>query len=126
MKRTPLVRKTPLKRATKCTLRKSKLKPMSRGKSLWMALYKEACSRDGKQADQDRHHPMGRVGEYLLCYVVISKEKHREIHDRAKWARDVGWILSPFDGRPYEPTEYRAWWIEQEYHWPAQFKRPIS
>lgn len=70
------------------------------------------------------HHPMGRMGKYLLCWVWITRERHELIHLFGKQSRSIHWLLKPYDGKPYDPMEPRAWPAWAEAHWPEEFRRP--
>ena len=122
MKRTPLKRKTPLRGGGK-PLRKSRLKPMSKEKLSWKRQYWERCSKDGRKLYESRHHPYGQQNAFILCYVIIPFHLHDKIHAKAQWAREVGWLQGPFEGRPYDPSAHRPWSIAQEDHWPAEYRR---
>ena len=135
MKKTPLKRFSSLKRGTK-GLKKSRLAHVSKKKKAWQALYSEAkakfgpkvrCAQSGllmHRHECDPHHPMGQQGEYILCFVWISKWFHRQVHDFGTQSRELGWLLAPYEGRAYDSKEPRPWKPEFESHFPEKFKRP--
>lgn len=105
MKRTPIKRRTPLKR-------KTPLARVSVTKATWRQLYR--LKRDGERklimtcADclgihkgdaMEPHHPGGQSGPRIMVFVWLCRGCHREIHDRATWARETGRLLPEFSGR---------------------------
>lgn len=148
MKKTPLVRRTPLKkslrrlRKTKIKthgfpkLKKAKLSQVSSAKKLWLKKYGDAKSSWGcyvRPADAslsiehkdacDPHHPFGRVGERILCFLWVTKQKHHDIHDNGTKARLHGWLHPPFWGMPLDLSIPRPWPIDYEESWPEKYKR---
>ncbi len=119
MKKTPLRRSSPLKRSTKCTLRKTRLKPMSKNKQGWVLLYKERPKMKGMES----HHVFGRLGNRMLAYLFITPELHKWIHANGREARRLGWLQGPYDGRPLDPNAPRPWDSECESSWPDEYKR---
>lgn len=118
-----LTRKKPLQRGTK-PLKRSRLKPMSREKRNYMRQYLEMCAKDGKTLYMDRHHPGGRRGILLLCYILIPSWKHQRIHgSERKQAMAEGWLNPAFEGRPFDHSWPRAWTPEMEAHWPEEYRR---
>lgn len=135
MKRTPLKRKTPMKRGCP-RLKKTKLKGMSDRKKEFESAYryaKFAAPSYVRTADKpfalerkdycDPHHPFGRVGDKILAFLWITKSKHEDIHDRGKKARADGWLHPPFWGMSLDPSWPRPWpeWAEEK--WPEKYKR---
>lgn len=119
MKRTHLIRRTPLRRGTK------RLARMSREKRAVQVRYDAMCFMDGKGRYADRHHPFGRHGLFLLCYIIRARELHDHWHGEGrKQAMRAGWLQPPFEGRPYDPAWPRPWAAEEEARWPEQFRRP--
>lgn len=77
------------------------------------------------RSEADPHHPFGRKGQYLLCFLWLSKAFHQNIHDHGTQSRALGWLQLPYSGGVYDPTEHRPWKAEFESHFPDQFKRPV-
>lgn len=102
------MKKSPLKR-------KSKLKPMSEAKKTWHRLYNEkkqkahmvqacaACAFPAIKWEMEPHHPKGRQGARIMCYVWLCGTCHQWIHDNGKLARERGMLLPEFDGRKSTP-----------------------
>lgn len=100
-RKTPLTRKTPLKRT-------GKLRPMSAKKKSMQTryrLYKENamqrqineqgcthCERCGNPGPVETHHTQGRIGENLLTFRLVCDACHRAIHANGKKAREEGWL----------------------------------
>ncbi len=135
MKRTPLVRKTPLRRSATCTLKKTKLKPMSSAKAEWKELYKERkrhftsfvrCAASGllmSKDDCEPHHPFGQVGARIMAFLWVSKAFHRQIHDFGKQAYTIGWLQPEFRGAMHDDNWPRPWSESHESGWPDLYKR---
>lgn len=101
MKRTPLKRKTPLKRS-------AAMNPMSPSKRAIQSRYKAAvrdamhaqigrigfvaCERCCKTAAVEPHHPEGRIGDKILIIRLICRKCHKWIHENTKQARLDGWL----------------------------------
>lgn len=119
MKRSPLIRRTPLKK-------------VSKKRRDWNALYREAhehdepyqhCAHCGIYQHKhflDRHHPHGRAGKWILEYVYLCGSflvaanksgcrKHVTIHDNGKQARKDGWLTEVYDGKPFDGSKTRPW-----------------
>lgn len=148
MKKTPLTRRTPLKRSQKPLkkqtewLRRCALKPRSTSKSAWEQRYQDAKVKDDTlQRPVDRpdlllhrtnrlrlhpHHPFARIGDAILAYVYITKEKHEWCHANSKEAREQGWLQGPYDGRPVNPEAPRPWPEKSEESWPEKYKRKLD
>lgn len=104
MKRSPLKRKTPLKRGKRLT-------PLSKSKKTWVDLYQmrksEAplelecadCTAPWMKWNMEAHHPAGRMGVNILRFVWLCPPCHRAIHHKSKWARQTGRLLPEFEGR---------------------------
>lgn len=102
MKRTALKRKTPMKRSRK------PLPRMSAKKAAWQPRYREMltearreqqqerghgyCRRCGRECDPEPHHIWGRIGAWILAFVLICRTCHRFIHDNPRKARETGWL----------------------------------
>ncbi len=112
MKRSGFIkRKTPMKRGT-CQLKRTRLKSQSTEKAKWAKLYIqkkkdgdpfvkcEVCKSIGTKGMFHPHHPLGRIGERILRFVWLCPMCHSEIHDNGKWAREQGYLMPEFDGRP--------------------------
>lgn len=122
MRKTPLNRRTPLRRGTK-GLAKSRLSRMSPEKKSWMALYRaqvEAeekagfvrCAESGELVRiefRERHHVCRRLGHRIMIYVYITKGLHRWIEDNVKKAIEIGWIRKEGEGYPKDPNQFRPW-----------------
>ena len=92
MKRTPLRRKTPIKRVSK--RRRAEMKDYSakREKLLTASPVCEVC----KRADStDVHHKKGRGRYYLRVdtWLAVCRTCHGRIHEYPQWARREGLIL---------------------------------
>lgn len=111
MKRSPIKRRTPLKRGTS-KLKRTPLARVSVTKATWRELYR--MKRDGERkpfmicadclgifpGDQmEPHHPGGQSKARIMVFVWLSRGCHKRIHDRATWARETGRLLPEFDGR---------------------------
>jgi len=120
MRKSPLKRKTQLKRSSK-TLRKKRINPVSADKGKWLKLYREMRAKDPTQLEA--HHPFARKKEALLAYVLVSREKHREIHDNGKEAYAQGWLQGPYYGWPIDPNHPRPWSVHEEFRWSEKYKR---
>lgn len=123
MRRTPLRRKTPLK-SKGGSLKKTRLKQVSKGKSKWLELYAKAKEANPPpKSGMDPHHPFGRIGERILCFVWISQDLHKRIHDNSSWAHEVGWLQPEFASRKSTGLEPRPWLKSEESNWPDKYKR---
>lgn len=124
MKRTQLRRRSGLKRGTS-TLKRTRLKQMSDAKTDWSKKYESAKAKHPPpMLGMEAHHPFGRIGERILCFIWVFRATHQAIHDRGIWAREVGWLQPPFDGRPMDNEYPRPWPKELECFWPPTYKRP--
>jgi len=108
MKRTPLKRKTPLKRGGN-GLRKTRLSPVSKARAAGLAVYRAlrafltphytCCARCEQNAWEDLHHPYkrgkGRKLWKLLCVMPVCRRCHDEIHSNENQAREDGWLVEP-------------------------------
>ena len=117
MKRTPLKRKSPIKKQGKKRAAANKLYSVKRRDFLYMRpicevwielsnlntrasnLLKGAIF-DGEigyrpEYSVDVHHKEGRAGEHFLddaTWMAVSRKAHRWIHDHPKQAREMGWL----------------------------------
>jgi len=107
MKRTPIKRKTPLKRGNK-PLKRTPLNPMSKNpnavakRSLYAknkATYMkdnprcEICARKGKL---DLHHKAGRTGDNytnIATFMAVCRMCHDWIHSHPKESREKGYLI---------------------------------
>lgn len=99
MKRSPLKRRTPLKRG-------SRLRPVSKKREGWLREYREAkknypfpaiCPVCGDRIDLsdhfDFHHPNTRkTKEDLLNFFPVHRGCHDLIHSNPNQARQNGWL----------------------------------
>jgi hypothetical protein len=122
MKSSSLKRKKPLKRS-KIPLKKSKLSPVSKKRNEWLGRYRISIKRDSalgwiamadcgywtQKIGLERHHPFGRSGKYIMIYCYINHSTHAKIHAESRWAREVGWLQGPYEGRPIDPNAPRPW-----------------
>ena len=104
MIRTPLQRKTSLKRRTK-------LKPVSAKKRDWNRLYADSkadaplemecadCGTPWMKWRMEPHHPAGRIGANIMRFVWLCRPCHLMIHHKSKWARETGRLLPEYEGR---------------------------
>jgi len=100
VKRTPLRRKTPLKRS-------GRLRPMSKDKAAWNRLYVEEkrkryeaqtadhgfnfCEHCNKPTQSlDPHHTQSRRNENILVFMLICRTCHDWIHAHPNAARELG------------------------------------
>lgn len=124
MKRSPLKRKTPLKRGNGHKLKKSKLRNVSTEKKKWNALYALSKLQNPAPSElSEAHHPLGRVGDRILCWIWVERGLHEWIHEKSKEARSMNWLLPEYDGRISTGFEKRPWKSGQESHWPDKYKR---
>lgn len=123
-KRTPLRRITPLKRGNGFKPKRNKIKPMSQKKAKFNALYALSKKMNPPEFEgMEAHHPMGRIGDRILCWVWVAPSLHQWIHDHATDARAKNWLLPEFDGNQSTGFEVRPWEDIFESHWPEKYKR---
>jgi len=106
VKRTAIIRRTPLKRGV------CRIKPRSEKRTKDEARYKQAkteyqlehpkcempgCSRSLLRGDLiDLHHKAGRNGPLLYCKKYFSsqcRQHHDYIENNLSWSRSNGWII---------------------------------
>tara|TARA_B100001093_G_scaffold504253_1_gene559790 strand:- start:25 stop:312 length:288 start_codon:yes stop_codon:yes gene_type:complete len=91
MKRTPLKRKTPLRRVSKARREASKIYLTLRQSFLADLPLCEVCE---KEKSTDVHHKKGR-GKYYLdvdTWLSVCRKCHDRIHVNPSWARENGFI----------------------------------
>lgn len=115
MKRTPLQRKTPMKRSTK-PMRRVSVKREEWNRRYLASIESDAdeqvCAITGMRAHKGhltRHHPKGRLNERIMFYFYVTASKHNEFHARGEWAREHGYILPEMSGRQSEPDTPNPW-----------------
>lgn len=114
MKRSTLVRKTPLKRTS---IRRASDKQRGR-----LAIYRimlaaarqevapcEKCRVIFPWGHLEPHHPFGRGGENLFKVVMVCKPCHSGIHAHANDAFAAGWLQPEYRHRPHDPSHPRPW-----------------
>jgi hypothetical protein len=114
MKRTPLKRKTPLKRGTS-QLKRTPLNRVSKSKSSkerrnnYAKAKKEYMNDRGSKKDfcercevkfgidrLDLHHKAGRAGSKIYekeFFAVLCRSCHDEVHKFPKQSREEGWLI---------------------------------
>lgn len=117
MKKTPLTRRTPLKRsawirrkpaADAPKLKRTPLKQVSDKKAAWNRKYHAAkavrmaeqvkemgstlCERCRLLRPVDGHHPGGQNGARIMRFLLICRPCHTWIHDNGAFARADGWL----------------------------------
>jgi len=99
MKRTSLKRKTPLRasrglqRASK--VRRTQLREYS-DKRLGFLRTHVLCQVCERKISTECHHKRGRIGKRLLDFencLAVCFDCHKKIHERPKWARDMGYLI---------------------------------
>ena len=112
MKRTPLKRKTPLKRGNS-QLKRTPLKKISKSKSAtdrrskyakskkeYMSNRKfpDSCERCGDTVgikNLDLHHKAGRSGDFMHdqdFFAALCRTCHNQVHEYPKESREAGWL----------------------------------
>lgn len=134
MKKTPLIRRTALKRGKK-GLKKSRLRKMGLNKQSWTKLYTVQKKADGDYvrcaasgllmhvSECDPHHPFSRHKEGLMAYLWISKAFHQHLHNFGTQSSKLGWIQPSHYGREQTPDSPRPWPQTAETNWPEKFRR---
>jgi len=100
MNRSPIRRNTPLARTGR--LRQSPLRRVSPAKATWQAKYRRALAKRLQEHPMceafltvpatDGHHFAGRIGQRIMCFIVVSREAHDRIHGNPNEARRLGWL----------------------------------
>ena len=87
--------------------RRTRLRKMSPQKAKLMEQYKaakDACGFKVRSAFSgilmcrtfaEPHHPLGRTGRHLLCFVWLTKAEHAHIHDHGQQSRALHWLMAP-------------------------------
>jgi len=137
MKRSPIARKTPLKRGTK-GLKKSRLRKASPEKQSWTKLYTARKKQDGQYVRCAAsgllmhvslchpHHPFTRWKDGLMAYLWISKSFHDHLHKFGTQSYAIGWLHPQHYGRRADPSWPRPWGEIHEANWPERFRRLAS
>jgi hypothetical protein len=105
MKRTPLKRKTPMKRGG-FGLKRTKLKQVSKRQASRNSLYSRQrreyldvhpkCQVCGERAATDIHHTAGRGKSTndASTFLAVCRECHNRIHQHPAWARENGYLAN--------------------------------
>lgn len=103
MRKTPLLRKTKLKRGTK---RLSSVSPKRQAENRKYATLREKfltahsiCQCCNRAPSGEVHHRKGREGKWLLLvewWAALCQECHHRVHVNPAWAKQNGWILPRF------------------------------
>lgn len=135
MRKTPLVRRVPLKRSGPISSqslqkktspkKRSLLKPRSKTRTAWDLEYRNAkLEDDSLQRPVDRpdlifhkenfrkiqrHHVARRLGNRILIYLYVTTEFHAWIESHAKESRALGWLRNIGEGYPADPNQPRPW-----------------
>jgi len=141
MKRTPLKRKTPLRRGNVATKvcrgvqndskpRKIKVRlaTVSKARKVQLELY-FAATKAAKEADHrcqrcfcvsealDAHHPYGRSGSWLHHFILLCRPCHEWVHENSNEAYAEGWLQPEYKG--YVRTQHKTPW--SKIYTPAQW-----
>lgn len=99
LRRTPIKRRTPLKRGNKPMRRISKRRsPLLRQYAVICTEFKQAhpiCQICDISATDDVHHKRGRIGKKLVeseFFLAVCRGCHDEIHRNPAGAREVGFL----------------------------------
>lgn len=113
MKRTPLKRKTPLKRGTS-QLKRTPLNRVSKSKSaverrskyakakkeyMNNRKFPDSCERCGEHVgikNLDLHHKAGRAGDLMHdqdFFAALCRNCHNQVHEYPKESREAGWLI---------------------------------
>lgn len=106
MKRTPLRRKTKLKKVSD-----KHSKRLERYLSMLRNLDKAntPCARCNNPSSQDFHHPYGHGGDNFYRGVLLCRDCHDWIHSRANEAYEHGWLQPEYRGFPPNPNHPKPW-----------------
>ena len=92
MKRTPLKRKTPLRKTSK--RRKQEYKEYMRKRAVLLA-EKPVCEVCGQRQSTQCHHRNGRNGKNYLdetTFMAVCATCHQYIENNKSWAREMGYL----------------------------------
>lgn len=93
MKRSPLRRKTPLKKISAKRRSQSRLYEVVKRKFL---LQNPRCQICTDRNSLDVHHRNHREGNLLILtseWLAVCRPCHRRIHDHPAWARENGYLI---------------------------------